>query len=287
MKMMVCKDELDWGVELDEMRSANELLDDPNALQARFESDGYLLIRGFHPRDEVLAARQAILEAMEVKGLNALSPHNRDIARLPEVLRLLESPRLFSFFKNYFGEDALTFDEKWLRSVANGGYTGLHFDNVYMGRGSDRLHTVWTPLGDLTKDLGTLAVWTGDVAELAELRRSYGAVDVDRDQVAGWLSHSPKDFLETFGGRWVATDVQAGDVIVINMFTMHCSTTNVTDRLRLSCDIRFQPASDPADERWYGENRTGHYAGEEHSIGELLQGDERSEKMNTYLDGLK
>ena len=286
MKMMVCKDELEWGVELDEMRSANGLLGDPAALKERFETDGYLLLRGFHPRNEVMAAREAILGAMDAQGLKSISPHNRDVAQLPEVLRVLESPRLFSFFKGHFGEEALTFNEKWLRTVANGGYTGLHFDNVYMGRGSDRLHTVWTPLGDLTRELGTLAVWTGDTAELAELRRSYGAVDVDRDKVAGWLSHSPKGFLETFGGRWVTTDVQAGDVIVINMFTMHCSTTNVTDQLRLSCDIRFQPAGDPADERWVGENRTGHYSGEEHSISEVLQSGERSKKMKTYLEKL-
>ncbi|MCF7817515.1 MAG: phytanoyl-CoA dioxygenase family protein [Kiritimatiellales bacterium] len=286
MAVKVCKDELVWGVEIDEMRIANDLLGDPEALRDRLETDGYLLIREFHPRDEVLAARRALLEAMEVNGLKSISPHNRDLARLPELLRVLESPRLFSFFKDYFGEEALTFDEKWLRTVPNGGYTGLHFDTVYMGRGSNRLHTTWTPLGDLTKELGTLAVWTGDAGELAELRRSYGAVDVDRDKVGGWLSHSPKGFLETFGGRWVTTNVRAGDVIVINMFTMHCSTTNVTDELRMSCDIRFQPASDSADERWYGENRTGHYSTEEHSIGELLQSSARSGKMKTYLGTL-
>ena len=273
-------------VELGEMQPANGLLDDPEALRLRFEQDGYLLIRGFHPRKEVLAAREAILASMNSQGLESISPHNRDFALLPEVLQVLESPRLFSFFKGYFGEEALTFNEKWIRTVAKGGYTGLHFDNVYMGRGSHRLHTVWTPLGDLTRELGTLAVWTGDDAELAELRRSYGRVDVDRDNVNGWLSHSPKKFLETFGGRWLTTNVQAGDVIVINMFTMHCSTTNVTDQLRLSCDIRFQPVSEPADERWYGESRSGHYATQDRSLGEVLKDGAHSEKFKSYLETL-
>lgn len=287
MKIKVCKDELEWGVEIDEMQSANELLGDRKALCERMERDGYLLIRGFHPREEVMTARRSILEAMESSGLKAISPHNHEIARLCEVLQLLESPRLFSFFRDYFAEEALTFDQKWLRTVPTGGYTGLHFDNVYMGRGSSRLHTAWTPLGDLTKELGTLAVWTGSHDEIAELRRTYGSVDVDRDKSAGWLSCSPRGFLEAFGGRWLATDVQAGDVIIINMLTMHCSTTNRTNDLRLSCDIRFQPASDPADERWYGKDSSGHYAKAEKSVEQFLSGKVQSEKMKNYLRKLK
>ena len=37
------------------------------------------------------------------------------------------------------------------------------------------------------------------------------------------------------------------------MHTLHGSTMNTTeDQLRLSCDLRFQPASEPWDERWMG-----------------------------------
>jgi hypothetical protein len=87
MKIKVCKDDLEQGAEVGEMRSANELLQNRSALMERFAKDGYLLLRGFHPRDEVMAAREAILGAMDEKGLEALSPHNRDIAQLPEVLQ--------------------------------------------------------------------------------------------------------------------------------------------------------------------------------------------------------
>jgi hypothetical protein len=34
----------------------------------------------------------------------------------------------------------------------------------------------------------------------------------------------------------------------------------LTNRFRLSCDVRFQPASDPADKRWIGDEGTGHTA---------------------------
>jgi hypothetical protein len=46
------------GKYLAELREANELLPDIDALRARMEEDGYLLIRGLFERDRVLAARQ-------------------------------------------------------------------------------------------------------------------------------------------------------------------------------------------------------------------------------------
>jgi hypothetical protein len=267
----VCNDELSWTDEIGKMRESTDLLGNPIALKERIQQDGYLLLRGFHPREEVMAAREAIIGYLEKKEQKGIGPHAKEVAELPEVLNIVESPRLFDFFKSYFGEDALTFDEKWLRTVFNGGFTGLHYDNVYMGRGSDRLHTVWTPLGDLTKELGSLAVWVGDETDdLRKLKAAYGHMDVDEDHVAGWLSRDPKRFMEKYGGRWVTTDVQAGDVIVITMFTMHCSTVNETDDLRLSCDIRYQPASDAVDERWYGNDRKGHYGRAQQSAAEFL-----------------
>ena len=31
-------------------------------------------------------------------------------------------------------------------------------DNVYMARGTCELYTMWTPIGDVTVDMGTLAI---------------------------------------------------------------------------------------------------------------------------------
>ena len=49
---------------------------------------------------------------------------------------------------------------------------------------------------------------------------------------------------------WVTEDFQMGDVVILPMDTLHMSTTNTTDRYRISCDTRWQPASEPHDERW-------------------------------------
>ncbi|MDA0578468.1 MAG: phytanoyl-CoA dioxygenase family protein, partial [Verrucomicrobia bacterium] len=163
---------------------------------------------------------------------------------------------------NRDGEPVITFDYKWLREVGQTGYTGYHFDNVYMSRGSQRLLTCWTPFGDIPISQGTLAVCAGSnhLPGFAKVRDTYGKMDVDRDHVDGWFSNDPLEITKKFGGQWVTADMRAGDVIIITMFTLHGSTNNTTNRWRLSCDTRFQPAADPVDERWVGPKPKAHYA---------------------------
>lgn len=261
MEITVCDEVMQYPEEVGPLRDSTDLRGNKEALRERLAEDGYLYIRGFHPREKVLAARERILAEMERQGIEAGQHQEmKSIAETPEVMAVLESPALFDFFEDVFGEPALTFDEKWLRAVGKGKATGIHYDNVYMGRGSRRLMTAWTPFGDLPMQLGTLAVCEGSHKEaFGKLQETYGNMDVDRDNIKGmgWYSSSPREVLEKFGGRWVTNDVQAGDVIFITMMTLHGSTKNVTDDVRLSCDIRFQPQSDPADERWAGPNRSG------------------------------
>ena len=42
------------------------------------------------------------------------------------------------------------------------------------------------------------------------------------------------------------------------MATVHASLDNHSNRFRLSSDSRYQLASEPADERWIGENPIAH-----------------------------
>lgn len=42
----------------------------------------------------------------------------------------------------------------------------------------------------------------------------------------------------------------AGDILIFTMRTIHMSTVNLTNKLRLSCDTRWQPSTDPLDPRF-------------------------------------
>ena len=277
MKVRFGSHSLDFpGPELGELRDSGELLGDVAALRERLADDGYLLVRGLLDRDEVLRARTRVLEHMEAN--DALTPGTpllegvmppggrgvpmmgrRAITHSPELLTVLESPRLFALFEALFAEPAAPFDYKWLRAIGNEAYTGAHMDIVYMGRGSSRVHTCWIPFGDFGVERGTLAVCRGSqrLEGFARIRETYGRLDVDRDRAGGWFSQEPLEISETFGGRWLTSGFRMGDVVIFGMQLMHASTTNLGDRFRLSCDVRFQPAADPMDERWRRQGR-GH-----------------------------
>lgn len=272
------KRQLDTETQLGELRDSSNLLGDVEALQRRMAEDGYLWLRGLINREKVADTRAFVMAYMDeqqalVPGqpvLEGVMPKDgrgvgmmgkRGITHHPRVAQTLAATELFDFFDSYFDEQSLTFDYKWLRAVGNEGYTGSHYDIVYMGRGSDRLHTTWLPLGDINIEQGTLAVCVGShsLDSFQKLRDTYGKVDVDRSLVSeGWFSSDPLEITEKFGGEWKTANFEMGDVVIFGMYTLHASTTNTTNRFRLSCDVRFQPAADPVDDRWVGSEPKGH-----------------------------
>ena len=259
------------------LEDSNALLADMPALRERMRRDGYLFLRGLIDRDTVLQARKTILQHMDehqvlspdTPFLDGVMPAGgrslrmmgrKGIVSHPDIVALLENQSLYNFFQTYFEEPAISFNYKWLRAVGNEEYTGAHMDTVYMGQGSSRLHTVWIPIGDIDVEQGTLAMCTGSnqLESFAKIRSTYGKMDVDRDKIEGWFSHNPMEIVENVGGQWATNNFKAGDVLIFGMHTMHASTTNMTNRYRLSCDIRFQPETDVADARWVG-NSGGHH----------------------------
>jgi len=192
-----------------------------------------------------------------------------DLARNNEPLqRLLYSGTMMSFFRNFLGEEVRHFDYTWFRAVPPGGGTAAHCDVVYMGRGTSRLYTAWTPIGDIPLEIGGLMILEGSNNH-SRLRDTYCKLDVDsyclnRDEssdklpVSGVLSDNPVQLRKTLGGRWLTTDFRAGDVLIFSTYTVHASLDNASDRIRLSSDSRYQPAADIADERWIGEKPIGH-----------------------------
>lgn len=280
MKVQIGERELEMGSKyLTELRSSNDILNDTEALRQRLQEDGYLLIRGFHDREEVLEARMEFLRSLQAAGKldpNApiedgiIGPENKggmwgksadDLQEeFPHFLNVVNSPKVFSFFEQLLGGDVMTYDFKWPRAIAKGGNTGAHYDNVYMGRGTKNVYTMWTPFSDIPLELGTLAMLLGS-QNYEKIKQTYGQMDVDRDNVAtGWFSDDPVEIVDMYGGQWATTPFEAGDAIIFGMFMMHASLNNTTNRFRISSDTRYQLASEPVDERWIGKKPKGHYA---------------------------
>ena len=268
-----------------EMKESNDILPDTQALRARMKADGYLLLRGLLDQAEVLAARREMVSRLEQKGL--LQPGSdpmKAIARLNEPLHvrpdlaedntplrwvLYEGP-LIEFFERFLGGPILHFTYTWVRCIAPGQSTPPHQDIVYMGRGTQNLYTAWTPLGQVGYQHGGLMVLENSHKH-ERLKQGYGRRDVDvycvnkpddQDLHAygnnGWLTQDPVRLRRAMKGRWLTSEFEPGDVIIFQMFLVHCSLDNQSGQFRLSTDSRYQLASEPADERWIGANPPGH-----------------------------
>jgi hypothetical protein len=277
MKLMMGQDELEIGGKyLSTLRDANDLIDDMDAIHRRMDEDGYLLIRGLQNTEKVKAARQVVLDNLKANdqldldqpadiGVAAPGKKGRflggakQVTHTPEFLSVVESPEIMKFFEGFLDGPVLTYDYKWLRAVGPGDNTGAHYDVVYMGRGTKSLYTVWTPLGEVSYDMGPLVILVGS-HQFDAVKETYGKMDVDRDHVTGHFTNEPIDMVNQYGGQWQTSEFHPGDVIIMGIYTMHGSLNNLTNRYRISTDTRYQLETEPVDERWIGKDPIAHYA---------------------------
>lgn len=261
---------------------------DCELLQNRMAEDGYLFLRDYLEKYDVLSARRCVLEQLASEGqLDSSAPLMEGVPRpgvelffQPELAKknnlplqhLLYNPqgRLMSFFSSFLGGNIRHFDFTWLRCISPGLGTPSHCDIVYMGRGTRKLYTAWVPLGDVDFQLGGLMVLEGSHKNL-RLQKTYGQRDVDSycsnkpdlpiqtdSGRNGWLSEDANKVRRSLGRRWLTSEYNVGDVVIFCMDMVHGGLDNHSNRLRISSDSRYQLASEPADDRWVGENPSGH-----------------------------
>jgi ectoine hydroxylase-related dioxygenase (phytanoyl-CoA dioxygenase family) len=245
------------------------------------QEDGYLLLRGILDRDEVLEARQEVTRRLA--SMNLLEPGGDLMETMNEIAadngpleKVLYDGPMMRFFDGLLGEPAKHFDFTWFRAVLPGSNGAPpHTDVIFMGREErDRLFTAWTPIGDVDLEQGGLIVLEGSNNHPG-LRDGYSRTDVDsycsnREDSRDWwnrridraeegrIAEDAAQVRRVLGGRWLTTEYSAGDVLIFSVFTVHASLDNRSDRIRLSSDSRYQPASKPADSRWIGPNPVGH-----------------------------
>lgn len=264
--------------DLSEMSDHTELFKEErwDKLRSEMKKQGYLRIKGLNKREDVHSARRAVLEHIASLGDDKFSPGvpleagildsrcgrgcvpfmegSNSITNCKDVTRVIEGPRVTNFFEKFLGGKVITFDHKWLRGIHKEAYTGVHVDNVYMGRGTQELLTMWSPLGDVSLDMGCLALVPSSHNQEAFTRfqATYGECDLEREGVtgSGWFTENPREIQKMFNCQWKTAEFSAGDVLIFTNRTIHMSTKNTSDKIRISCDTRWQRADQPVDKRF-------------------------------------
>jgi ectoine hydroxylase-related dioxygenase (phytanoyl-CoA dioxygenase family) len=272
-----------------------EYTGDPNdseAMRQNIENDGYVFLRSVLNRDEVLTARQEVFERLEQVG--EVKPPAIDGIATGESKRKEATGDLHTFWKSVnegdklrhvthgdrlreligviFGEAARAHDLMYLRPVVAGRSTKLHYDFPFFARRSLRIHTAWIPFGDAPLSDGPLMIVEGSnrFTDLIDPIQNHDYESDHEDAVIQKAAYErpnetdPITFARQRGVRLLSTDFRAGDLIVFGGFTLHGSLDNCSpiERVRLSCDVRYQPAADPFDdERYFGEDPSGSHGG--------------------------
>lgn len=260
------------------MRDSAPILGRPAALRERMVEDGYVFLRGVLDPKAIHAARAEVLARIEAVGEVVpgsdgiftggsrrgqvepdLGAFWQSVSEGPLVRTVSHSAVTRGIAAALAGEDVRPQDYLFLRVGVPGRATELHFDYPFFARMHDRVWTAWLPVGDVPMERGPLAIVEGS-HHFADLTESVSGFDVavNKDRKAA-LGVDAVSFAASRGTRLLTTDFEAGDLVMFGMYTLHGSLDHhdATGRVRVSCDLRWQVASMPIDERYFGPNPAG------------------------------
>ena len=245
---------------------------DASAMWSRLRADGYLYLDGHLDPELVESFRGYYFSRLAAtglvdpgsaprRGLDAAGEVDRaDLRRIlfDEIVpgayyaALTAHPAIRDWFTWFLDAAVHLHRRKIIRHVrpGEGGIgtaTAAHYDLLYLREGSDRVLSMWIPLGDCPVEMGGLAYLEGSHHWVLAREREDGLRPPART-----LTADLPGLAEQHDARWLVADYQAGDVVVHSAYVVHAATDNVDPgrRIRLSTDIRYQRSADPIDWRW-------------------------------------
>lgn len=252
---------------------------DPAALRRSFAEEGYVLLREVLDRNDVLAAREEAFTRLAEMGeiqpppsvgiatgtsrrselAGDLGAFWKSVSEGPALRRVTHGARLRELVALLFDAPARPHDYLFLRPAPVGNATDLHYDYPFFAGGASQIVTCWLPLGEIPVCDGPLVVveHSNRFEDLigpmrsARLTGDPNAFAAAQDAAYQSAATNTLEFVRSRRTRLLTTHFQPGDAMIFGGFTMHGSLDNHSPlgRVRLSVDVRYQPAADPADDR--------------------------------------
>lgn len=246
-------------------------------LRASFDPQGYLLLAGPLECADVLAARTEVFERLADVGeierpaaagiatgasrreelASDLGSFWQSLSQGAALRRVEHGPSLRELVSLLFDAPARPHDYVFLRPTPVGRGTDLHHDHPYLARSNtSQIVTSWVPLDKIPISDGPLVL-------VEASHHLIGAMETERltgDERAFTAAQDAAYQAIARGARLLSAHFQPGDLIIFSRFTPRGSLQNQSPggRVQLSVDVRYQPASEPADDRrYFGPNWIG------------------------------
>ncbi len=227
---------------------ANRFLDQPRALRAMWEADGYLFFRGALDLDAVAELRRDYLAALIDRGvvdrgaaepvwngasLDGFHPRFEHIEKSGALKHFVETPAVHAFFARMLGDEPYWVPMPVCRVIppmpkSDGSLMMPHQDGFH-NRGLG-FRVAWIPLIEIDEEMGGLA--------LAEGWHKRGFIHDPADAPQYRVTQSPVPDED-----WRRPDCAPGDLILFDIMTPHSGLRNRSRKFRLSVDLRVLPAS--------------------------------------------
>jgi ectoine hydroxylase-related dioxygenase (phytanoyl-CoA dioxygenase family) len=248
------------------------ILNNGDALRERAATDGYLFFRGLLSAEAILPVRADLLNVVRQHGwlaqdegeatgtldVTALAavPESQmrtdigvsvaaydDVQRLESVHRLPHYPQLLALYKTLFADEVLVHARHIIRMISPhpAVFPTPPHQEFPLIQGTQNTWTCWFPMGDCPRSMGSLKVLRGShKLGYLPLKPAKGAGAIAVQTCPG----------EEIKDDWIEGDFALGDVLTFNAFTVHKALpSQFADRIRLSFDVRYQPLSEPVEER--------------------------------------
>lgn len=277
---------------LQPLRENSTGFNDSAEMHRSLEEDGYVFLRGVLNREEVFAARQEVfhrlqdVDEIEAPALEGIAtgrskrlelesePGNfwQSVSEGQSLRHVTHGPQIREVMDGLFGEPSRPHDFMYLRPSTVGCSTRFHYDYPFFAGNSERILTAWIPLGDIPVTEGPLTVVENSnrFSDLLDPIREINFQDERSNELVQKTAYNKQNEIHPISlvrerhTRMLTASFKAGDLMVFSGFLMHGSLDNHSPirRVRLSCDVRYQPAKDPAtDLRYFGPHPLGSNGG--------------------------
>ena len=241
--------------------------------------DGYLLLRDVIDKNDITKARNDVFEKLNnvgeltdpfTEGISSGRSRRdelhkdrgifwEDVSNTESLRKITNGNTLQSVFSRIFGTSSIGFDFIFLRAVSGGKFTHMHCDAGFFTRKTQKVLTCWLVFTDITIDKGPLFIIEGS-HKFSDIKDKYTGFDVDiHKHMKATIDTNPIAFAQERNSKLLTAQFHPGDALIFGMYTVHGTFENYAkdNKIRLSCDIRFQPKNELRDPRYFGPNPTG------------------------------
>ena len=248
-------------------------------LRNSLNNDGYLLLKDAIDKNDITKARNDIFEKLNQvdeladpfsegisSGRSRRDELHKDrgvfwenVSNTESLRKITNGNNLKGVFSRIFGISSIGFDFIFLRAVSGGKFTHMHCDAGFFTRKTQKVLTCWLVFTDITIDKGPLFIIEGS-HKFSDIKTKYKGFDVDiHKHMKATIDTDPITFAQQRNSKILTAQFRPGDALIFGMYTVHGTFENYADdkKIRLTCDIRFQPNNELKDPRYFGPNPTG------------------------------